>query len=150
MSRISQPARAKAFGSPGDITYLRHIPTPWMKPGTNKHLYVHAHVLIADLLLHCFAHAVRPAWTPRRVDSYAPRKVRGSTNWSLHSWGLAFDFFVTPPGVKPPGGVWTPDNPVTPEFAQAFTSHGFTWGNEWTRKDLPHIEWSGGVPLSRR
>lgn len=150
MSTISQPARAKSFGNPGDTRALRHLRTPWYRHGTNKHIHVYAHVLIADLLMHCFAHAVRPAWTPGRVDSYNPRKISGSTNWSLHSWGLAFDFFSTGPGERVPGGVWTPDDPPTADFVAAFTSHGFTWGGTWKRRDLPHIEWSGAPPLVRR
>ena len=146
MSRLTQVQRVKAFGNPGDAGEVRLVRTPWYLPGGKEHIQVWVHRHIEEVLLHSMAHAVRPAWTPQRIDSYNPRKIRGSTNWSLHSWGLAFDFFATPPGVPPPGGVWKPHDHVTHEFAEAFEMHGFSWGRHWEREDWPHIEWAGPPP----
>ena len=91
------------------------------------------------------AHAISP-WRPLRIDSYACRTVRGGASHSLHAWALAHDWFATPPGVVPPGGVWTPVNSVPHDFAGCFTRRGFTWGRYFSRPDVPHIEWAGPAP----
>lgn len=146
MARLTQVHRVKHFGNPGQKSAMSWVRTPWTDPLDGDHLYVWVHDLIREPLLHSMAHAVRPAWTPQRIDSLAIRKIRGSTQWSLHSWGLAFDFFATPRDVNPPGGVWKPDDHVTQDFAEAFEQHGFTWGRRWEREDWPHIEWAGPPP----
>jgi hypothetical protein len=107
---------------------------------------VWVHERIIKPFMHAVAHASETAWTPQRIDSLAVRKIRGGTSFSLHSWGLAFDFFATPRNVDPPGGVWKPDNHVTSAFAKPFEDHGFTWGRRWEREDWPHIEWAGPPP----
>jgi len=84
-------------------------------------------------------------WTPKRIDSYNCRTIRDSTSYSRHAYAAAWDFFATPPGVVPPGGVWEPDNPVPAWFAREFTKRGFTWGAKWARADIPHIEWSSNT-----
>ena len=85
-------------------------------------------------------------WAPRRVDSYNCRNVRGSSSTSLHSYGLAWDFFATDDHVPPPGGVWKPENTVPYEFAYCFIRQGFKWGRYFNRQDWPHIEWADGAP----
>ena len=65
---------------------------------------------------------------------------------SLHAWALAVDKFATAEGVAPPGGVWTPDNPMPPEFARHFIRLGFRWGAFFTRRDVPHLEWADEPP----
>lgn len=83
---------------------------------------------------------------PQRVDSYACRPIRGSRAWSMHAYGLAWDMFRTPPGVPPPGGVWTPTARLHPAFIATFERAGFTWGGRWTRRDEPHFEWGRSPP----
>jgi hypothetical protein len=105
------------------------------------------HRLAETLLIEaCNAAARESRWTPKRVDSYACRTIRGSSARSLHSWGLAWDFFATDPGVTPPGGVWKPANTVTPDFAACFERLGFTWGRNFSRQDWPHLELAGPPP----
>lgn len=98
---------------------------------------------------------------PRRIDSYVCRTIRGKEGrglrtvadsvfghlpHSLHAYALAWDMFRTPPGVAPPGGVWTPDLALHPAFVATMESGGFAWGGRWARKDEPHFEWSGPPP----
>lgn len=137
---INPRERARIFGPPGRGDYVT-IVTPWgMK--------VVAHRLIAALFLEACREAYEevPWWRPKRIDSYANRPIRGSSSPSMHAYALAWDFFITGPNVPPPGGVWTPDNPVPPEFAECFTRRGFRWGAQFSRVDLPHIEWPNGLP----
>jgi hypothetical protein len=145
MAVVSAVTRASIFGQPGQVERVQVV-TPWGLPTL-------CHALIAPLFLAaCAEAAVRSGWNPLRIDSYNPRPIRGEdgstlSEWSLHAWCLAWDFFATPPGVDPPGGVWTPDNGVTEEFAECFERYGFRWGGRWTdRPDVPHIEWAGGRP----
>ena len=116
-----------------------------------------AHPLIAEeFVAACRQAAEVSSWRPQRIDSYVPRAIRGtdtSGGWRLgdegtsrHSWAVAFDFFATPADVPPPGGVWTPDNGVPPDFGSVFESRGWTWGKRWRRVDVPHIEWSAPPP----
>ena len=83
---------------------------------------------------------------PLRIDSYNCRRIAGTTSWSLHARGLAWDVFRTPPGVEPPGGVYTPTAALHPAFVAAFEAAGFTWGGRWRRPDRPHFEWPAAPP----
>lgn len=110
------------------------------------------HELIAPVYLEaCAAADADPftTWRPARTDSYACRTVRGSKTPSLHSWALAVDKFATAEQVPPPGGVWTPDDPMPPEFARHFIRRGFRWGAFFRRRDLPHLEWPEEPPGPR-
>ncbi|MFQ5947397.1 MAG: M15 family metallopeptidase [Acidimicrobiia bacterium] len=95
--------------------------------------------------------AASEKWRPRRIDSYVCRPVRGRVTPSRHAYAAAWDFFVTLPGVEPPGGIWTPEDPVPPEFARHFERLGFRWGRRFPRRDDPHIEWptNNVPPLSK-
>lgn len=131
---------------------------PWLpRRADGRVQVVLAHPLIADeLVAACRAAAQASNWVPQRIDSYVPRAIRGvdtSGGWKLgdpgtsrHSWAVAFDFFATPADVPPPGGVWTPDNPVPDAFGQVFESRGWSWGKRWRRTDIPHIEYSAPPP----
>lgn len=147
--RLTDPARRKLYGpldkypngALGVTKFnLTTVTLPWG-------MRVTVHRLIAGVLLSaCVEADLVSRWNPRRVDSFNPRTIRGSTALSLHALGLAVDVFATGPGVPPPGGVWTPDNGVPADFAEPFLARGFTWGATWTRRDVPHIEWAGGLP----
>jgi hypothetical protein len=65
---------------------------------------------------------------------YVVRDVRGATNLSAHSWGLAIDVNVAD---NPLGA--TPNQPA--ELVTIFESHDFFWGGNYhTRKDGMHFE----------
>lgn len=85
-----------------------------------------------------------------RIDSFACRAIRGSTTLSNHAKGAAWDIFATNPQTPPPGGVWEPTTTYGSDFASCFTDLGFTWGRQWSRRDDPHLEWSGNhvLPLT--
>lgn len=140
MTRLTTAQRTAAYGPPGDRNALVTVTTPW-GVRTSCHRAVQGAFIAA-----CNRAKSRSRWTPQRIDSFNPRPIRGSSDWSLHSWALAWDFFATPPNVPPPGGVWTPHNGVPVDFATAFTEAGFTWGATFSRKDVPHIEWAGPPP----
>lgn len=143
-NKIPAALRASIFGQPGHVERDAYL-TPWGVP-------TQCHELILPLFRDACEEAVLLPWDPQRIDSYNPRPIRGEDGdeldeWSLHAWCLAWDFFVTPPNVPPPGGVWTPHNGVPEAFARCFTRRGFRWGGDWTsRRDVPHIEWAGGTP----
>lgn len=140
--RITTAERNRIFGEPCSTANLTTVTTPWG-------IRVRIHRLLVPVFLDACQHAAAEVveWRPARIDSFACRPIRGtSSTYSLHSYGLAFDFFVTGPNVPPPGGVWTPDNGLPPPFARCFTERGFTWGAQFARKDVPHIEWADGRP----
>ena len=88
----------------------------------------------------------RKGWAPKRIDSYVCRSIRGSSTYSRHAYAAAWDFFSSPPGVVPPGGVWARDSAPPAWFARVFEKYGFTWGGRWTtRPDFPHIEYSSNI-----
>lgn len=141
MTRISYAQRVKLFGVAGNRRNTVTVRTPWGMDAV-------CHRLVAErFMVACDEAAVRSPWRPLRIDSFAYRPIRNALSLSFHSWALAWDFFSTPPGVSPPGGVWHPDDAVPPDFAAAFTGRGFTWGATFTRRaDYPHIEWAAGLP----
>lgn len=144
---LTTEERTRLFGPPGaaGAGNRRTVGTPW-----SIRVVVH-HLIVPVFVEACRAAAFQsPFWVPQRIDSYADRAIRGSNAPSLHSWALAFDFFTTPPGVVPPGGVWQPDDEMPPAFWNAFTDRGFRWGGTFrSRRDTPHIEWDGRPPQAR-
>lgn len=141
MTRISYAQRVRTFGVAGNRRNTVTVRTPWGIDAV-------CHRLVAErFMLACDEAKIRSPWRPLRIDSFNNRPIRNALSPSLHSWALAWDFFSTPPGVVPPGGVWHPVDAVPPDFAAAFTARGFTWGATFSRRaDYPHIEWAGGVP----
>jgi hypothetical protein len=72
---------------------------------------------------------------------YACRKIRGSSSWSNHAWGLAVDLNA-------------PKNPMTSRLVTdmpswmptLWKSYGFRWGGDYSgRKDAMHYEFLGSV-----
>lgn len=140
MTRVDNAERSRIFGPPCTPSNHRTYLTPWG-------IRVPVHFLVLPRFAAACDLAKRASsWRPLRIDGYNCRTIRGSDEYSIHAWAMAWDFFATPPGVPPPGGVWTPDNAVRPEFAAAFERYGFTWGATFGRRDVPHIEWAGGRP----
>jgi hypothetical protein len=67
---------------------------------------------------------------------YVPRRVRGRSDMSRHSWGIAFDSNVAS---NPLGG-----RPRMPRLViRVMAKHGFTWGGRFLRRDGGHFEWVG-------
>lgn len=165
MATLTASQKNRLFGRPGAVPAVNVTDRlPWLpRTSTGRVQVVLAHPLVADVFVEaCHAAAkAAPHWQPQRVDSLVIRAWRnwkkprgwkiGDRGTSDHSWGIAWDFFATPAGVAPPGGVWTPDNPVPTAFAVEFEKRGFRWGGRWTkRKDQPHIEYAGqpSVPFA--
>jgi hypothetical protein len=68
---------------------------------------------------------------------YAPRRIPGSGNLSLHAWGLAIDLNASrnPQGRRP-------RQPL--RLVHIFEDAGFAWGGRWpTAPDGMHFEWHG-------
>jgi hypothetical protein len=61
------------------------------------------------------------------------RPMRGGTNYSLHSWGIAIDVNAA---TNPYGG---PVN-MTPGFVSCWIDAGFDWGGVWRTKDGQHFQ----------
>jgi hypothetical protein len=141
VARLTDAERTRLWGPPCTDVDLRTVTLPW---GMRARVHRLAETVLIEA---CNAAARESRWTPKRVDSYACRTIRGSSARSLHSWGLAWDFFATDPGVTPPGGVWKPANTVTPDFAACFERLGFTWGRNFSRQDWPHLELAGPPPM---
>lgn len=141
MSRLTDAQRRRFFGEHCTASERVTTVTPW-----GIKVQVHRQILDVYIAACTAAYARVPWWRPQRIDGFNCRQIRGSTAWSLHAYALAHDYFITAPGVPPPGGVWTPDNGVPPEFAECFTELGFTWGATFNRKDVPHIEWAAAPP----
>lgn len=151
--RLTEPQRRVSFGAPCTEHQLVTVDL-WGQR-------VRAHRLVATQLIRTcqLAHEVLihrgiGHEVPLRFDSYACRPIRAddvvdvSSGWSLHAYGLAWDLFRTPPGVPPPGGVWTPSAKLPAALVDVFEIAGFTWGGRWTRRDEPHFEWAAPPPLT--
>lgn len=140
-ARLGTADRIRYFGQPGDRQRTTTITTVFGIPVT-------LNMLIVEQFKAATAEAMKVStWRPRRIDSYNVRKIAGSSDWSLHSFGLAFDIFSSAPGVYPPGGVWAETSAPDKAFRDAFKRHGFHLGADFSRrKDYPHIEWAAAPP----
>lgn len=143
--RLSDRSRRTHYGPPARDAAIRTVEL-W-----GQRIRVHHRVadhlirtaVTADRIL---SHLDLAHLRPRRVDGYVPRMIAGTSSWSLHAYGLAVDIFRTPPGVVPPGGVWTPRDQLHQEFVAVWELAGWTWGGRWRRRDTPHFEWATYPP----
>lgn len=138
-ARLSTAERNRLFGRPGSsLVYVR---TPWG-------LTVACHPKVANRFrLACQRAAATSTWRPRRIDGFNLRTIRGTSTPSLHSYGLAWDFFNKP--FPQPVDVWGQTNAPPAGFRAAFRSQGFFLGADFSgRKDIPHIEWATAPPKS--
>jgi hypothetical protein len=142
-ARLNTKERIRYFGQPGDRVRTTLVAMP-------NGVKAVVHVLIVEQFKAAAAEAFQVSkWRPVAVDrngtigNYVARPIRGGTDWSLHSFGLAFDFFNT----RSPADVWGPQNAPDQAFRDAFKRHGFHLGSEFRgRKDFPHIEWASAPP----
>lgn len=61
------------------------------------------------------------------------RKMRGLKSMSLHSWAIAVDVNAFENGLNQ-------EPKLSKEFVECFTTSGFDWGGEWTRRDGMHFQ----------
>jgi hypothetical protein len=75
----------------------------------------------------------------KSIGGYNCRKVKGTSTWSAHAFGVAVDINPTKNPFSPPSqNQLTTDMP--PEFVQMWTSQGWGWGGAWTTlKDAMHF-----------
>ncbi|NYG54256.1 M15 family metallopeptidase [Nocardioides perillae] len=64
---------------------------------------------------------------------YYPRFIAGSTQLSLHSWGIAFD-------VNVPGNLRGTVGDIDRDVVAIFQKWGFAWGGDWSYTDPMHFE----------
>mgnify|MGYP006266297105 CR=1 FL=1 len=61
------------------------------------------------------------------------RKKRGSSSWSLHSWGIAVD-------VNAYSNCFGCTPTLSEGFVKCFTDNGFDWGGVWSKPDGMHFQ----------
>ena len=64
---------------------------------------------------------------------YNVRMMRGGTNYSLHSWGVAVDMNAATNQMGTIGD-------MTPEFVQCWVDAGWDHGGTWQRSDPMHFQ----------
>jgi hypothetical protein len=144
MGRITDSQRRNIFGAPCTTSNFAWVTTPW------GHM-VQAHKLVAPRFrAACLAADKESSWNPLRIDGFNCRRIRNSSAWSLHAYGLAWDFFDQPgtteitPGDNAGLTVWGPDDAPDATFRAVFERFGFYAGAHFG--DYPHIEWADGRP----
>ncbi len=65
---------------------------------------------------------------------------------SYHNFGLAFDVVVLDAMGK---ADWNPAHPGWQRAGAVGKSLGLEWGGDWTKPDLPHFQYSGGLSTER-
>ena len=129
--------------------YLKRIPLPadiaavWPKYGTTKITAVYMHVDAVEPLFKVFRELISTGLS-KELKTYDGchniRKKRGGTEYSIHSWGLAFDFnaALNPLGVK-----WgSRPGMFSKEFVAVWRKHGWECGANWKFGDAQHYQWT--------
>lgn len=78
---------------------------------------------------------------------FEPRLIRGGTDWSIHTFGLAWDFDPArnPLGV-PPAETYLGSSAAGRWVVDCFGAWGFFWGGRFKdRKDCQHFQFATGV-----
>lgn len=107
---------------------------------------VRFHRLAAPALLAAFQD-VEAAGLKGRIltfdGAFVPRKIRGGSGLSRHSWGIAIDlnadwnpYRTEPARAGMPGSLW--------DIVPIFEAHGFAWGGRWSARfrDGMHFEYA--------
>jgi hypothetical protein len=68
---------------------------------------------------------------------YAKRPIRGWTNRSTHSWGIAID-------MNPQENQLGTKGRMDPGVIAVFRKHGFVWGGDFKRSDPMHFQFASG------
>ena len=105
---------------------------------------VKLHKGVANKFAKAFAEAAAASgYTPRSVQTFVPRHMRGKKSLSNHSFGTAID--LDPPLNWLGGIVRTTGAPSMMRrkmtFVKVMKSHGFIWGGDWNIKDDMHFEY---------
>ena len=108
---------------------------------------IRAHFLVADVLMKCLVDCQKakvPLSKLKYGGCYVWRPIRGSTQLSLHSWGIAVDL---EPAENPLGKEWVDDGVMLdPRIICIFKCNGWFWGGDFkTRPDAQHFQWARGT-----
>ena len=77
---------------------------------------------------------------------FEPRLIRGGTDWSLHTLGLAWDFDpARNPLGAPPAETYLGSSAAGAWVVDCFGAWGFFWGGHFAdRSDCMHFQWATG------
>lgn len=139
----------KNYGNPQNPNFsdnfLIELPHTYytVDPSNKNNLITHqinvvSHVAMVpalhDVFLNC-AHLINSY-----DGCYVYRNVRGESNLSLHSWGLAIDLNAA----TNPLGSTSPPSFQPQALVETFKKHGFFWGGNYNhRKDPMHFQRAG-------
>jgi D-alanyl-D-alanine carboxypeptidase len=97
-------------------------------------------------------------WGPVFRDvggSFNWRKIAGTSRYSAHSYGIAFDLNSALGGYwrwsgRTEGDAGPYDNHIPPEIVATFERYGFIWGGKWHHFDGMHFEYRPELILFAR
>ncbi len=108
---------------------------------------IRAHYLVAEALQKTLVECLNAGVPLSRLKyggCYTWRAIRGSTQLSLHSWGIAVDI---EPAENPLGKPWVDDGVMLdPRIIHIFKRNGWFWGGDFKfRSDAQHFQWARGT-----
>ena len=131
-------------GEPGDLSDFIKAPFPFTlylngnkkMPCKNfwghKRIYPHVFDAFSDIMDIYGLNFIRENGLDSYGGCYALRQIRGGTEMSDHSWGMAIDYLPQLGGLGEP--------PMTPYLiVEAFKKRGFIWGGDYKRPDAMHF-----------
>jgi hypothetical protein len=135
--------------SPGwGNSHIVHVKCPWELQMGPLHIpYIKINKIAADSLTRVLNNVweacgksqdkVHQIHGDQFSGDWVVRQMRGLSNISMHSFGLAIDFDAPHNPLGSRHGFFTPDNPLI----KAFEQEGWTWGGRWShRPDSMHIQ----------
>lgn len=132
----------KFYGDPGDgLTTISVKGMAYIGSGTPQPIStIRCHEKVADSLQKILAEiaASEHAWILKEyAGCYNHRNMRGSDKLSMHSWGIAVDFWPRENGFTTPWPV-VADMPF--EVMEIFARHGWSAGGAFWGRDAMHFE----------
>lgn len=103
---------------------------------------VSCHKLVATVLLEAL-NEIHKEGLWEEINPYGGgfnfRSKRGSDKFSLHCWGIAWDF-------RPDQNKLDTEGSMHPKVVEIFEKHGFLWGGHFRgRKDPMHVQYCKGA-----
>ena len=139
LSKFGNPA------SPGwGNKHIVHVVCPWELHMGPLHIpYIKVNSIAADSLTRVLNNVwdkcgkneakIEQIHADQFSGDWVVRQMRGLSNLSMHSFGLAIDFDAPHNQLGSSHGFFTPDNPLV----KAFEAEGWTWGGRWQHRPDP-------------
>lgn len=151
---LTQSEAIRIYGTPGPVLQAKlvKVPSPfpfvveWNVTQIRHHLWSHSlcagrlGAALEDIFDHYGAAEIHRLGIDQFAGDYNHRKMRGGTSWSMHAFGIAWDFDSDRNGLTTPFAKAKFSGPDYVDFLDIMRNHGFINLGEAIGRDAMHFQ----------